>query len=388
MDAILYNIFHFGISLLFLIFGIKLLIQKGLLATKFLGLNLIILTGLIILSFFSTPEWMMKFPHLYKIATPFVYLLYPLAFLFQEFMLFPNKKFKPIYFIHFLPFILNFIELLPIYLSSSELKLEFFKEMIQQNSSIVYPIKSFYVLSGSTHSKIRLVQFFIYLIWMLVRLIRFFEVNGIKIEYKNRLLIYWLAGDIGLKFITISINFYFFIFPYKNELIFNWPDLFKIIDYIVLVLFLIYNPKLLDGILLKSLVLQSFHKKNELENKSQQSGENQLIYEKINEYFATRKMFLNPDFNQNIIAADLKLSSKKISTVIKEFTDLSFKDYVNTWRIQYLEEILKDGSNSKNYTIEGLCSEVGFGSRANFYLAFKKLKNISPKEYFKIQMKK
>lgn len=365
--------FYFVLTLLFFLFGSRLLIQKGKLANKLLGIQFLNLTFLIIIAYFSTPEGLLKYSFLFKISSPFVYLVYPLAYLFQEFMFYPEKKYKWYHVLHFLPFILNFIEFSPIYFSSNEIKLELIKRSISAKSLTIIPSNNFYVLSSIVHQLLRICQFSIYTVLLSIRLYKFLRLDRVKSMYKNKVLISWLVGDIILKYFTIILNGYFMLFPFENALQFNWQDILKILDYVVLVFLLFYFPNLLNGITFKGL----FH--------SFQDGikpKEDPLYRKIDEFFAVERCYLLEDLNPKMVADKLGISSRKISNIIKLNTNLSFPDFVNHWRLQYIEEQLKTNKVWHNYTLEAFASESGFGSRSNFYNAFKKIKNQNPKDYY------
>jgi len=348
--------------------------MKGKLANKLLGSQFLILTFLIVVSYFSTEEGLLNHPHLFKITSPFVYLIYPIAFLFQEFMFYPNKKFKWYHLLHFLPFILNFIEFIPIYFSSMELKLELVKASISTKSLSLNPSNYFSILSGKTHQILRIIQFSIYTALMTSALYKFLKTERIKGLYKNKVLITWLIGDIFLKYFTIIFNTYYVIFPYLSDLEFNWQNILKILDYVVLVFLLFYYPNLLNSIAFKGF--------NDPNNALNPLRSNDPDYLKIDKYFALERCYLQEDLTPQMVADKLGISSRKISLTIKLNTNLSFPDYVNHWRLQFIEEQLKTNKYWVNYTLEAMASESGFGSRSNFYNAFKKLKNQQPKEYY------
>jgi AraC-like DNA-binding protein len=365
--------FYFVLTLLFFLVGSRLLIQKGKLANKLLGVQFLNLTFLIIIAYFSTPEGLLKYPFLFKISTPFVYLVFPVAYLFQEFMFYPQKKFKWYHALHFLPFILNLIEFSPIYFSSNEVKLELIKASISAKSLTVIPSNKFYVLSSNVHQIFGISQFSIYTVLLSIRLYKYLQLEKVKSMYKNKVLISWLVGDIIIKYFTIIWRSYFLLFPIENALQFNWQDILKILDYVVLVFLIFYFPNLLNGITFIGLSHSLQDGKNSNEDPQ---------YRKIDEFFALERCYLLEDLNPQFVADKLGISSRKISFIIKRNTQLSFPDYVNHWRLQYIEEQLKTNKVWHNYTLEAFASESGFGSRSNFYNAFKKIKNQNPKDYY------
>ncbi len=370
----LFIFFYFVLSLLFFLIGTKLILFKGKIANKFLGFQFLNLTLLIVVAYFSNERDLLAYPFLFKVTSPLVYLIYPFAFLFQEFMFFPEKKIKWYHGLHFLPCLLNFIEFLPIYLSSSAFKIELIKQAIVSKSLSITPSKYFYILDGRVHQILRLVQFLVYTILLNLRLKNFLMLDGIKKMYRNKILIRWLIGDIFLKYFTIILSGYYFFFPYLNDLKFNWQDILKIIDYVVLAFLLFYYPNLLNGIAFSGL--------NTLKPVSDSKHVVNPLYKVIERYFAVERCYLLENIGPQIVADKLNLSSRKVSNCIKECTNLSFPDYVNYWRLQYIEEQLLSNKQWLNYTFEAMALESGFGSRSNFYLAFKKIKKVSPTEYY------
>ncbi|WP_299367183.1 AraC family transcriptional regulator [Winogradskyella sp.] len=104
------------------------------------------------------------------------------------------------------------------------------------------------------------------------------------------------------------------------------------------------------------------------------------IFQNILELMATSKPYLDPSINLTSFSEQLKLHPNKVSAAINIMSKSSFRDFINTYRIN---EFI---SNSSTYdfetkTILGLAYEVGFNSKSSFNRAFKKFTNSSPVEY-------
>jgi YesN/AraC family two-component response regulator len=72
-----------------------------------------------------------------------------------------------------------------------------------------------------------------------------------------------------------------------------------------------------------------------------------------------------------------------IGQAIRHTHGVSFRDYLNNYRIAYLEEKLTDPEFLAKSTVEKIAESAGFGTRQSFYTSFKKAKGCTPKEYFK-----
>ena len=95
----------FYLSFVFFAFGISLFYKKGLIATKFLGIQFLGLAYQLFAGYFIQPSHINDYPHFFRTVSPFFYLLGPLAYLFQHYLLYPERKFRLVHLLHFLPFI-------------------------------------------------------------------------------------------------------------------------------------------------------------------------------------------------------------------------------------------------------------------------------------------
>jgi AraC-like DNA-binding protein len=71
-----------------------------------------------------------------------------------------------------------------------------------------------------------------------------------------------------------------------------------------------------------------------------------------------------------------------IGQAIKLKHNISFRDFLNNYRIAYIEEQLEKPDFLAKSSIEAIAEASGFGSRQSFYTAFRKAKGCTPKEYF------
>ncbi len=369
--------YYFVLSLLFFLVSIKLLLNKKLLASRFLGFQFLNLTILIFISYWTNDDKILAHPHLLKITSPFVYLIAPLAFLFQESVFFPEKKFKYIHLLHFLPFLYNFIELIPFYFSLTDVKIDFIKKIFDNFAHQNISENNFFPLSTANHLYLRLIQYTVYTVIMGIQFINQMYTVPNKILKKNILLIGWLASNLLLKSISLIFSILHVFLPIEEYSMYNWQDLLKNIDYLIMTFFIFYKPHFLENSILKSL---HSNKPNLL---SPEKIESDLqLFNKIEMAFKNKKYFLEENISPQTISDAIEIPSRKVSQVIKIYSKLTFPDFVNLMRINYIEEQIKTNQEWRNFTFETLALESGFGSRSNFYNAFKKLKNESPKAYF------
>ena len=383
MNEFLSIYFYFVLSLLFFIIGINLTLKKGIIATKFLGAEYLTLTWLIFVAYFTNDERMLVHPHFFRLSTPFVYLIYPLAFLFQEFMLNPERRFRNRDLVHFLPFALNFAELIPFYISSSEFKLAYIQEVIRQNALHKIADNPYSWITMQTHQVLRLTQFSLYQVAIMIRLWLFLKGKSAQFFQANRLILSWLILSAVFKCITLVLLISLTFFPYLKPFTFHWFDMLKILDFIIIAIFLLINPRLLDGITLKEMVVNHLNRGDHFVETTAKKFETEFqVFSKIENTLYENQGFLREDITLQTLSDATDISPRKISACLKNVKNVSFPDYINSLRIQYIEEKVASDPIWAKYTFEAMAFECGFGSRSNFYQVFKKLKGVSPKTYF------
>ena len=96
----------------------------------------------------------------------------------------------------------------------------------------------------------------------------------------------------------------------------------------------------------------------------------------------SEKSFLNPQVSITDLSEKLSVSAKHLSQVINQSFDKSFFDFINSYRIREVQQILKE-SNDKNLTVLEAMYEAGFNSKSSFNTAFKKETGQTPTEFRK-----
>jgi AraC-like DNA-binding protein len=62
--------------------------------------------------------------------------------------------------------------------------------------------------------------------------------------------------------------------------------------------------------------------------------------------------------------------------------ELSFPDFVNTWRINYILEKRREDDAWRNYSQDLLAEQAGFGSRQGLHNAINRIHGMTPAAYF------
>jgi AraC-like DNA-binding protein len=92
------------------------------------------------------------------------------------------------------------------------------------------------------------------------------------------------------------------------------------------------------------------------------------------------KLYLDPELTVEKVGKHLELPARTISLVINQHLQKSFNRLVNEYRIEAVQERLRDPADLP-LTLTGIAFECGFNSQATFQRTFKQFTGVSPKEY-------
>jgi AraC-like DNA-binding protein len=93
-----------------------------------------------------------------------------------------------------------------------------------------------------------------------------------------------------------------------------------------------------------------------------------------------KKSFLDPQVSISDLSEKLSVSTKHLSQVINQSFNKSFFDFINSYRIQEAQRILKNSKDDKLTVLE-VMYQVGFNSKSSFNTAFKKETGQTPTEF-------
>ena len=106
------------------------------------------------------------------------------------------------------------------------------------------------------------------------------------------------------------------------------------------------------------------------------------LWQQINEVITQEKIYMNPEYRLNDLAARVGASLHHVSQVINEKQSMSYSDFINHFRIQEAQKMLLS-SDYSSFTILAIAFEVGFNSKTAFYNAFKKQTGFTPSQFRK-----
>ncbi|MEE9364499.1 MAG: helix-turn-helix domain-containing protein [Cellulophaga sp.] len=118
------------------------------------------------------------------------------------------------------------------------------------------------------------------------------------------------------------------------------------------------------------------------ENSKINNDKKELLNTKLIDYMTVEEPYLEPRLTLKQLSIELEMSAHILSQIINEVHSQNFYDFVNSYRVKHLKELLDD-KQYKSKTLLAIALESGFNSKATFNKVFKKLTNQTPSEYIK-----
>jgi len=294
------------------------------------------------------------------------FLLYgPILYLYAQGVIYRDFKLSSGTLVHLIPYLL-----LTILLISSRNITPITSEEIIQND---LPWQ-FYLISGLMYA-----LFFVYLRLTYKSLWKYRKIIKNKYSQIDQINLDWLSFSLNtfglLAFVSLIQNF---ISLAGNKSV-------LMVTLVILLIFIFY---FVNRVILKALRQPEIFAGIAQNETSKYLGSN-LTPGQIEEYkkqllalLRTEKPFLNPQVSLSDLSEKLSVSTKHLSQIINQSFNKSFFDFINTYRIQEVQQILKESVDDKMTVLEAMY-EAGFNSKSSFNTAFKKETGQTPSEFRK-----
>lgn len=139
------------------------------------------------------------------------------------------------------------------------------------------------------------------------------------------------------------------------------------------------------GVYKYGIVKQRRHIRNKRVQKRINQSESKtkhIIIERLKQFLEDEKRFLDASLTLEKTAEALELSQGHLSKIINTELGISFKDYINSLRVEEAKSYLIDNDFS-NYTVVAIGLEAGFNSKSAFNSSFKKITGETPSQFKK-----
>ncbi len=108
------------------------------------------------------------------------------------------------------------------------------------------------------------------------------------------------------------------------------------------------------------------------------------LFDQIKRVMDDMSIICQPDFSLQSLADLVSSNYKYVSQVVNEYYGKSFKQVLNEQRVREACRQLNDTEQFGHLTIEAIAANLGFNSRSNFTVTFKRITGISPSVFLKM----
>jgi AraC-like DNA-binding protein len=287
--------------------------------------------------------------------------------------------------IHFIPALLQLINVFPYIISPFAYKLEV-ANIIQTNILIIRNIDINTVFSYQITGffpPIFILGYGLYCIYILVTNYALGLEKKVKKLRFNSISHGWLIYLCILMILISSANL---ILTYNLGFISDQIQIkpFALIQSILLVsipISLVLTPQVLYGISVNKTKPSNF-KTNEAFNSlsAVQGVDFDSLLNRIYDVMDREKPYLSRSFSFEDLVSILGVPKNQVYLCLNEEMNIKFTDLRSHYRVEHAKKILLD-MEKRNITIEAIGIESGFPTRSSFYRAFKAETGITPKEF-------
>jgi len=349
--------------------------HNTLLAFGLIGISIISLANT-----FTYTDFYLRFPHFSRIAFPIHYAVPPLLYIYVRSTLRRESKFRPFDWILFVPALLHLIELLPFYFQTTEEKRVIMQQFLQDPKNFTMHREG--VLPPFFHPALKSGLGLVYAIAALIAL-KQFRRNSAEGISNNKKVWFWLLLlqiQLGAYFIAMLVGIA--LHNYVGDLSSYYTiSLMVLLFFISLILF--FRPEILYGLP----PVYSQEQKNGVNitaaAKFVFTQEARIDYKaRVETLLDRKKPFLKKRYSIGQMSEDTDIPTHQLSALINMEYDTNFNVLINTRRIEHIIAGYRPG-DLQRLTLEGIAENAGFNSRYTFIKAFKRIKGVTPSEFFK-----
>lgn len=307
----------------------------------------------------SQTSYFTRLPKFFMASYVLVYLFCPLYYLFTESLTRENFGLRKSHLLLGLPSLLYLLALAPLFFASRQ-------EVLQS------------LRSNQAQELVRMdflaILLNMYILWRSWQMMR-------KPSHSNPYAKEWAFSILSVVLLTINLAWLYVILPslglfeglrapYSFTAVYVAMSLAIILFGYIIVL----RPELFSVPNLVRVV--------RYQNVNMDAGTREDLQNRIVRTLDETKPYRRPDFSLSDLAEMIQVDKVKVSYTINTVMKTNFTSLVNKYRVNEFI-LLSEADDYRNYSILGIATEAGFSSKSTFYKAFRDIKGLTPKEYFK-----
>lgn len=326
-------------------------------------------------------------PYLFRVNMPLHYLVAPCAYLYVRAVLYQEIRFHRFDWLHFVPFGLHTLELLPFLLHSAAYKFHYLQVLLVDIAGITKQQEG--LLPGYYHPVLKFVigTGYVLLQWRLLWQIGRPTASAPRPE--NYAQLRWLRIFTLLNTLLYPPILLAMLLPFSA----TYTTIFSVCvlgSYLLIAsTLLLLQPQVLYGMqgtpIPNGTVLPVAPATAEKPEDSARAyclsdGKKQEYRAGIEAHIQQHQPFLRKGYGIKDLAAETAIPPHHVSALINQEYRMNFSDFINRYRVEYIKERMAQ-LEWRQLTLEGLALEAGFSNRTTFFRAFVKLTGITPSEY-------
>jgi AraC-like DNA-binding protein len=317
----------------------------------------IVVSGAVLL----TSNYVFAFPYLSRLHQPFVFLAAPLLFLYLRELTAREGRFERKDFLHFIPFVLCLIYLLPYYFQSNRAKIQILvSEYVQPTFGQWYYVRSAVLIT----------QVLVYLVLIVLSIVKYSHSVKQRKSARDKAVMF----EVRFFVIATAVLWCAVVLRYAISTI---PNLLVPLGASLLIYALGYlkmrRPELELGER-EELSAKKYEKSTLTAERSER------YLNKLLNFMNQEKPFTDGDLTIQKLAEKLLIPTNHLSQTINERLGQTFSDFINSYRVEEAKRKLLDPA-LKHLSVLGIAEEVGFNSKSSFNSVFKKHTNMTPSEF-------
>lgn len=104
------------------------------------------------------------------------------------------------------------------------------------------------------------------------------------------------------------------------------------------------------------------------------------LFGRIKDLMEDKRPYLDPDLSETAMATMVFSNQNYLSRTVNTMSNLNFKQFLNSYRVQYAEDLMRKDPRMQ---VKEIASLSGFNSTPSFNMAFKFFKGMTPGRYMK-----
>jgi len=378
-------IFVFVVGIIGILVSIVLFFENKSNSSRFLAAFLFTISIVSINYGLTTTSFFLNYPYLWRSAGWVAFCAPAFSFLYVRSILFPHKNFDKYCLLLFLPALVYFIILIPLYSTSSVDKLVFIRKT--QIDKTLISLEPDLILPQGWGTLARLYYGILATIAEFYLLYKWSNRKYIDKYTQHKSVYVWVflfATITSIICVLLVIEYFFHLSRFidlTQQILYSLSGIILFVS-----LYLLFKPSLLYGLNLGLQELKNGERVLKDKKVIHLSKEQKAIYkESIESHFAQNAPFIKNGYCINDLSSEVHIPVYLLSSFINEEYQINFNEWINDHRIDYLTNLLKTSPKHLKFTLESLGNQVGFSSRSAFNSAIKKRTGQTPSEFFDIK---